>query len=56
MFTDPIVTIGRDPANAYVIEQTDVSRWHCVVVNFRGDVWLYDLNSRLLNSRLTVNA
>jgi len=44
-FTDPIVTIGRDPANAHVIEQTDVSRWHCVVVNFRGDVWLYDLSS-----------
>jgi tetratricopeptide (TPR) repeat protein len=44
-FTVPIVTIGRDAANAYVIEQTDVSRWHCAVVNFRGDVWLYDLNS-----------
>jgi pSer/pThr/pTyr-binding forkhead associated (FHA) protein len=44
-FTDPIVTIGRDPTNAYVIEQADVSRWHCIVVNFRGDVWLYDLNS-----------
>jgi tetratricopeptide (TPR) repeat protein len=44
-FNDPIVTIGRDPTNAYVIEQTDVSRWHCIVLNFRGDVWLYDLNS-----------
>jgi tetratricopeptide (TPR) repeat protein len=44
-FTDPIVTIGQDAANSYVIEQTDVSRWHCLVVNFRGDVWLCDLNS-----------
>jgi hypothetical protein len=44
-FTNPIVTIGRDEANLFVIADRNVSRWHCLLVNFRDDVWLYDLNS-----------
>jgi tetratricopeptide (TPR) repeat protein len=44
-FANPVVALGRDPTNDYVLEVNDVSRWHGVVVNFRENVWLYDLDS-----------
>lgn len=43
-----IVMFGREgyPVNDVQIPGTDsVSRRHCVVVSYRNDVWLYDLNS-----------
>jgi serine/threonine protein kinase len=40
-----IVTLGRDPENDVQIDAQGVSRWHCAVVNFRENVWLYDLRS-----------
>ena len=43
--SDPIITIGRSPDNRVRLSDTNVSRNHCVLVNFPGDVWIYDLNS-----------
>lgn len=43
-----IITFGREgyPLNdVEVAGGTNVSRRHCVMVNSRGDVWLYDLGS-----------
>jgi tetratricopeptide (TPR) repeat protein len=44
-FNDPIITIGRSPENRFCLGDTNVSRNHCVILNFFGDVWIYDLNS-----------
>jgi serine/threonine protein kinase len=41
----PIVTIGSLPTNDIVLRDGNVSRRHCVIVNYPGDVWLYDLES-----------
>lgn len=41
----PIVTIGSLSANDIVLEDRSVSRRHCAIVNYPGDVWLYDLGS-----------
>lgn len=43
-----IVTLGREGYQANDVQvagSTNVSRRHCVVVNCRDDVWLYDLDS-----------
>lgn len=42
---ESIVTIGSLPANDIVLSDGNVSRRHCVIVNYPGDVWLYDLES-----------
>ncbi len=42
-FKEPLVTIGRDEGNMVQLEGTSISRRHCVLVNYSGDVWLYDL-------------
>lgn len=44
-FSDPIITIGRSEENRFCLADTNVSRNHCVILNFFGDVWIYDLNS-----------
>lgn len=41
----PIVTIGSSRENRIVLNDRNVSRRHCVVVNYPGDVWIYDLQS-----------
>lgn len=42
-----IVTIGSLNANNIVIKDGSVSRRHCAIVNYSGDVWLYDLGSTI---------
>ena len=44
-FKTPIVTIGSLAANDIVLSDGSVSRRHCAMVNYRDDVWLYDLAS-----------
>ena len=41
----PIVTIGSLRKNDIVLSDPTVSRRHCAIVNYRDDVWLYDLGS-----------
>ncbi len=41
----PIITIGSMDVNDIVLKNRNVSRRHCVIVNYPGDVWLYDLGS-----------
>lgn len=41
----PIVSIGSLESNDIVIRHRTVSRRHCAIVNYPGDVWLYDLES-----------
>jgi len=43
----PIVTIGSLNANTVVLNDASVSRRHCAIVNYRDDVWLYDLGSMI---------
>ena len=43
-----IISFGRDGYrcnDVQVTDNTNISRRHCVIVNCRDDVWLYDLNS-----------
>jgi pSer/pThr/pTyr-binding forkhead associated (FHA) protein len=43
-----IISFGRDGYQANDVQvagKTNVSRRHCVIVNCRDDVWLYDLDS-----------
>ncbi|KAB2637849.1 MAG: FHA domain-containing protein [Verrucomicrobia bacterium] len=43
-----IITFGRNGYrcnDVQVAGDTNISRRHCVIVNCRDDVWLYDLNS-----------
>ena len=42
---DPVITVGRLDDNRISLEDTDVSRRHCVIVNYLDDVWIYDLDS-----------
>jgi tetratricopeptide (TPR) repeat protein len=44
-FKDQVITIGRSEENCFRIDDTNVSRRHCVLVNFSDDVWIYDLGS-----------
>lgn len=41
----PIITIGRLEGNEICLADTNVSRRHCALVNYFGDVWVYDLGS-----------
>lgn len=41
----PIITIGRLDDNHIVFQHQNVSRRHCLIVNFANDVWLYDMGS-----------
>ena len=42
---EPIITIGRLDNNRVCLPDTHVSRRHCAIVNYRDDVWIYDLGS-----------
>jgi serine/threonine protein kinase len=44
-FKRPVLTIGSLASNDLVLDHKNVSRRHCVIVNFPDDVWLYDLDS-----------
>lgn len=44
-YMEPLITIGRLENNRVYLNDGHVSRRHCVIVNYRDDVWLYDLNS-----------
>ncbi|MDD3472664.1 MAG: FHA domain-containing protein [Syntrophaceae bacterium] len=44
-FEDSIICIGRSAANHVILHEISVSRRHCVLINYPGDVWLYDLGS-----------
>ncbi|MDP2209806.1 MAG: protein kinase [Bacteroidota bacterium] len=44
-FTERLITIGRSDTNSIYIKDNSVSRRHCVIINFRRDVWVYDLGS-----------
>ena len=44
----PIIKFGRqgyDVNDIKVPDGTSISRRHCVLINFKDDVWIYDLNS-----------
>lgn len=43
----PVVTVGRNSGNDYVLKVGTVSRRHCAIVNHADEVWLYDLGSTL---------
>jgi pSer/pThr/pTyr-binding forkhead associated (FHA) protein len=43
-----IIKLGRESYDVNDIKipgGTSISRRHCVIINFKDDVWLYDLNS-----------
>lgn len=42
---DPVITVGRLDENRICPTDTNVSRRHCVIVNYLDDVWIYDLGS-----------
>ena len=44
-YTDHLISIGRFDTNKIVLRENDISRRHCVLVNYPGDVWIYDLKS-----------
>jgi serine/threonine protein kinase len=46
--TNPIIKIGREHFrgnNISVPGGTSISRRHCLIINYKDDVWLYDLDS-----------
>ena len=44
-FTKPIISIGRNEENDFLIDDKTVSRIHCAIINYDKDVWIYDLGS-----------
>jgi tRNA A-37 threonylcarbamoyl transferase component Bud32 len=44
-FYKPLITVGRVEQNQVRVEDNLVSRRHCAIVNYRNDVWIYDLGS-----------
>jgi pSer/pThr/pTyr-binding forkhead associated (FHA) protein len=46
-YTGPLITIGRNKDNDFPIEDTSISRRHCIIVNYSNDVWIYDMGSIL---------
>lgn len=44
-FQDPIICLGRNSGNDLVCSEMSVSRRHCVIINYKEDVWLHDLDS-----------
>jgi serine/threonine protein kinase len=45
-FREQLVTVGREEGNEFRLKDTSASRRHCVLVNYPGDVWVYDLGSK----------
>jgi FHA domain len=45
-FKEALVTVGRDEGNLLRLKDSSVNRWHCVLVNYFGDVWVYDVGSK----------
>jgi len=45
IFSTPIISIGRNEENDFVINNNSVSRRHCAIINYDKDVWIYDLGS-----------
>ena len=43
--TNPIICLGRSAENDVPFHEMEVSRRHCAIINFSGDVWLYNLGS-----------
>ncbi|MBK5295058.1 MAG: protein kinase [Acidobacteriia bacterium] len=46
-FSQSIIRVGRLDANDLFLADQSVSRCHCLIVNFREDVWIYDLGSSI---------
>lgn len=44
-FSTPLITLGRNPSNNVPLAKNGISRRHAVIVNYPGDVWIYDLGS-----------
>ena len=44
---DHVVSIGRNSTNDIQLTHSTVSRRHAVIVNYKNDVWIYDLGSTL---------
>ena len=44
-FTAPVITIGRDPASDFVLDETAVSAQHARLSYRQGQWWLEDLHS-----------
>jgi tetratricopeptide (TPR) repeat protein len=42
---DPVITFGRLDDNRICLEEVNVSRRHCAIVNSLDDVWIHDLGS-----------
>lgn len=58
--TKAIIKFGRenyDVNDVKVPGGTAISRRHCVIINFKDDVWIYDLNSTgtYLNGNMVIN-
>jgi tetratricopeptide (TPR) repeat protein len=45
VFSLPIIRVGRHDTNDLVLADNSVSRYHCLIVNYCEDVWIYDLGS-----------
>ena len=59
-FNNPIIKFGREEYNQNDIKvsgSTAVSRRHCVIINTKDNVWLYDLDSTgtEINDELVIN-
>jgi len=44
-YKNPLITIGRLDSNRVCLADNNVSRRHCLIVNFSDDVWVYDVGS-----------
>ncbi len=44
-FVERLVTVGWEDRNHISLKERTVSRRHCAIVNYPGDVWVYDLGS-----------
>jgi pSer/pThr/pTyr-binding forkhead associated (FHA) protein len=44
-FSSPLITLGRYSSNDVPLPKNGISRRHAVIVNYPGDVWIYDLGS-----------
>lgn len=45
-FNQPIVSIGRNPENDFVVDDDTVSRRHCIIINYPKDLWILDMGSK----------
>ena len=44
-FNEPLIAIGRNVNNNFIINDSTVSRRHCIIINYSKDVWIYNLES-----------